>query len=163
MLASPAELNFKPATAPSQVVRCERPKWVHEASERTKKAGVRFERRVLAVLKAQYGDLLEVNPWFMFQEGRETRYCSPDAILHLKRPIVLEIKHSHCTKAFFQLHELYIPVASSFFGHGFRAVEVVKWYDPRIDFPGAIELIASIEKAPYAGTGIHIFNEYLGV
>lgn len=153
---------FRPVTAPKSVVRCEKPGWVREASEGVRKSGIQFERKVLRILKEHYKDELETGPWFMFEENGELRYCSPDAILHLKRPIVLEVKSGHCARAFHQLHHLYIPVISEFYGQQFRAVEIVKWYDPRIDFPGAIELISSIEKAPYYGTGIHIFNEYLG-
>ncbi|NJL72042.1 MAG: hypothetical protein HC888_10870 [Candidatus Competibacteraceae bacterium] len=123
---------------------------------------MRFEKRVLNALKEAYGDALELNPWFMFEENGELRYCSPDAVLHVKRPIALEVKHGHCERAYYQLHRLYIPVLSAFFGEPFRAVEIVKWYDPRTYFPGAIELVSSVEKAPYHGTGIHIFNEYFG-
>jgi hypothetical protein len=153
---------FRPVVAPKSVVRCERPEWIREATEGARRTGIRFEKKVLGALKAQYGEALELNPWFMFEEEGELRYCSPDAILHIKRPVALEVKHGHCERAYHQLHRLYIPVLSEFFGEPFRAVEIVKWYDPRIPFPGNIELVSSVEKAPYCGTGIHIFNEYLG-
>jgi hypothetical protein len=145
------------------VVRCEKPDWVSEAKQGSRGAGVRFERQVLQALKAAYGDQLEMNPWFMFLENNELRYCSPDAILHLNRPVVIEVKNGHCERAYLQLHKLYIPVLQTFFDKPFRAVEIVKWYDPKTHFPGAMELISSVERAPYIGTGIHIFNGNLGV
>jgi hypothetical protein len=89
-------------------------------------------------------------------------WCQPDAFWvcpDLNRITLIEVKLRHCAKAWFQLHQLYLPLLQHIYGTGYdyRTVEVVRWYDPDEPFPEH-QLISEIRMAPKDKTGVHIWK-----
>lgn len=125
--------------------------------------GIYYERKVHEELLRLYPDHYVPSPWFRFTDREVLRWCQPDGLLIdavQGQIIVVEVKHSHIGDAWWKLHKLYIPVAREYFGREwtFRAVEVVRYYDPDITFPFA-KLCEFIHLAPaLPNTGVHILR-----
>lgn len=126
--------------------------------------GIYYEKKVQAELLRLYPDHYLPSPWFKFYDGgKGLRWCQPDGMLidavH-GQIVVVEIKHSHTCDAWWKLHKLYIPVAKAYFGAEwvFRAVEIVRYFDPDIPFPLA-KLSEFIHLSPpLPHTGVHILK-----
>lgn len=114
--------------------------------------GVRYERAAHKHFLGLYGDYYIPNPWIIFRdEGKRRRWCQPDALLfnfYLGTITILEMKYRHTDKAWWQLMKLYLPVMQHIFpGWKFPLVEVVKYYDPSVNFPGGGFLMKCPEEA----------------
>jgi len=109
-----------------------------------RRQGVLYEDKVQSHLLGQYPQGYIASPWIRYRDANhnEEKWCQPDGILvDLRRGkiTIVEVKLRHTDHAWFQLHELYYPVLRRVFKGGswdFRFVEVVRWYDPSIPFPG---------------------------
>lgn len=76
------------------------------------------------------------------------------------RIVVCEIKLRHTVDAYFQLHNLYLPVARVVFpGMDISLCEVVKWYDSSTAFPCAVSLIEDLHTARPGDFSVHIRSE----
>jgi hypothetical protein len=110
----------------------------------------------------RYGDAYTASPWLCFSDGEKTRWCQPDGLLlfpRLRRGIVCEIKYSHTERAWWQVRRLYIPVLQVLLPHiEFRALEIVKWFDPDVRFPEATAFCENPEDAPASAFGIHLIR-----
>ncbi len=125
--------------------------------------GVRYEKKVQALLGDKYGAHYLPSPWINYNDrtaGRP-RWCQPDGLLILPEKseiIICEVKYSHTEAAWWQLRQKYLPVLGKVFGKGwvFKCCEIVRWYDVATMFPGDIKLISDVEKCPVRGVGVHI-------
>lgn len=133
--------------------------------------GVRYEAKVQEYLLDRYPGQYLPGPWLHFAErivGSERaefawRWCQPDGLLvDLEGGIitVIEVKRSHTSDAWWQVRHLYTPVLRKLFPEAlwtFRAVEVVKWFDPATSFPEKTQLCPELLLAP-PNFGIHIWR-----
>ena len=125
------------------------------------KNGRRYEKKIGTRLLSALPSI-ELSPWFEFDSSLGLgRLCQPDAILVGEKELtIFEIKYSHCLEAFWQLSDLYYPVLSSFVDHpNIRLVEIVRSFDPSIQFPIPINLhldLDSILSMPFASDRIHV-------
>ena len=104
------------------------------------------------------------SPWFAFYSStRETvQYCQPDGLLfveELGRVVVCEVKYNHVPDAYFQLNQKYLPVvAAAFPSLEISLCEIVRWYDPAVDFPCKVKLTPDLRKVAPGDFGLHILN-----
>ena len=130
-----------------------------------KARGVRYELKAQEYLLDQFSDHYIPSPWLHFREeaSESFRWCQPDGILlDFERGvcIVLEIKYSHTSDAWWQLRKLYIPVLQKILPPSlwtYELGEIVKWFDPDVAFPEPIRLVDNPMK-PSDVFKIHIFN-----
>ena len=114
----------------------------------------------------RYGYEYVPGPWFRYSvesTPRRQNFVQPDGLLvRLRTGIitVVEVKWSHNVDAYFQLTDRYLPIVRHFFGGDFqyRLLEVVRWYDPGIVFPGAHSLRKDPEGVRPGEVGIHIWK-----
>lgn len=102
--------------------------------------GIRYEKAVHEYLALRYGDLYVASPWIKFFADGKWRWCQPDGLLfrpHDGRLIIIEVKYQHTPDAWWQVRHLYQPVLEFMLPRKlwtYEVCEVVKWYDPAIDF-----------------------------
>lgn len=115
-------------------------------------AGVRYEKRVHAHLLDQFPTTYLPSPWLRFLSGGRWRWCQPDGLifdLDNGRIIVVEVKYSHTSDAWWQVKHLYLPVLKRCFPEHlwtYEACEVVRWFDPMTVFPEPLEMAAQIDQ-----------------
>lgn len=111
-----------------------------------------------------YGDMYIPGPWLQFYDPAQ-RICQPDGLLFDVENgviILIEIKLRHCTEAYWQLKKLYLPVLRDMFPYtlwDIRCIEIVRWYDPDVQWPDNHILRENVEDAPRQGIGVHIYNK----
>lgn len=127
--------------------------------------GVRYEKKVHGMLDGMYGECYFSSPWFLFQEAGapRARWCQPDGLLILPkagRIIIVEVKYQHTSDAWWQLRKLYLPVVRKAFGDDwtYDVCEVVKWYDPAIQFPERVRRARDLEVVHGGEFGVHIWK-----
>jgi hypothetical protein len=133
-----------------------------------RRKGVLFEREVQKVLCAAGQGLYFPSPWIIYRTAAEPArdcWCQPDGLLF--RPIrgqiyIIECKLSHTAEAWWQLREVYEPVLSAMFPKNLwdlRFVEVVRWYNPDVWFPGRHYLRKRITQVERGETGVVIWSK----
>lgn len=123
------------------------------ASER----GLEYESFVLDWLEESYGESFLPSPWFRYMElDHIVRYAQPDGILldlRAGRIVLVEIKLQHVDKAYFQLVNLYLPLAKKIFDPSiwsFSVIEICEWLDGVSYFPVPIlEARSPAEASPF--------------
>jgi len=114
--------------------------------------GIRYERRVHAHLLELFPDTYLPSPWLHFKSAGRWRWCQPDGLLFdlaHGRIIIVEVKYSHTSDAWWQVRRLYLPVLRKCFPEGlwrFEACEVVRWFDPLTHFPEPLEMAAEVDQ-----------------
>ena len=128
------------------------------------KLGVRYERKVHARLEQSYGLEYFPSPWFAYHYRGKIRYCQPDAILALdprRTLLIVEVKYSHTSDAYWQLENVYLPVLRTFLGASswsLATVEICKWFDATIQFPCPVALCEDLTQARTHSFNVHILN-----
>lgn len=120
------------------------------------KEGLRYERKVQDVLEAIYGSDYRVSPSIMYRDRLGLRRAIPDGLLRIGDTLVIvEIKLTHCERAWWQLMRLYVPLVQRLAGPGVRIapVEICRSYDPAVSFPSG-ELIESLHRTPPGVPGV---------
>lgn len=152
----PAPLAFHPA---GNVVFAElagkNPPFIRQRRYSGRRAeGVRYERKVQKMLLEAFPETYVPSPWLRFrsEDSEKARWCQPDGlIINFETGIIniVEVKYSHTSDAWWQTRKLYAPVLRAIFPAAlwcFQFCEIVKWYDPAIAFPEAVELAAEPDK-----------------
>jgi hypothetical protein len=126
---------------------------------------VRYERKVHARMEELYDLCYVPSTWFAYHWSGRIRYCQPDALLVLperKILLILEVKYSHTADAFWQLEHVYLPVLRCFLGPSnlwqLATVEVVKWFDPAVQFPCRVRLCEDLTQVRVNDFNVHILN-----
>ena len=126
---------------PSGVRFANSPGFRQVAKRGAKRAGLAFERDCHDKL-GQWYDTYMPGPWFQFYASGRTRHAQPDGLIFdfSKREIILvEIKLSHCARAFRQLELLYGPLVSAIFPDwSIRRFEVCRHFDPAVRLPSKL-------------------------
>lgn len=125
--------------------------------------GIKYEERAKKYLERVFGYEFVPGPWLVFTNETGTRYCQPDGLrIDVQRGLItiIEIKYAHTDGAYYQLHALYHPVLRAAFGRQweFRMLEVVRWYDPRTNFPGHHTLAKDVKSLAPNTTNVHIYR-----
>jgi hypothetical protein len=121
-----------------------------------KRVGLDYERKVLDVLSAIYGDKFVCAPAIRYEYRRKSRLAIPDGILRLSREniIIVEVKLSHTLEVWEQLVERYATLVRSLErGATVRTVEVCRYYNPDIPVPHT--LTQSLHRP---GTGLEVMQ-----
>lgn len=108
----------------------------HPARRGRKRQGLIYQAKAGAHLNDRYAPHFRDGPWVIFNGNR---WCQPDGLLIVpehSKIVVAEIKLRHCSEAWFQLFELYIPVVQVLFPSWLIVgVEICKWFDPASSVP----------------------------
>jgi hypothetical protein len=115
-----------------------------------KAAGIRYERKIQAKMEAEY-PLFLAHPCMRFHGRFGSELCIPDGIvISEQRPdllTIVEIKLRHTSDAWYQLHDLYLPVAKKAFpSHTIQLLEICKFYDPAIKLPRPIVPLENVRR-----------------
>ena len=125
--------------------------------------GVRYEKKVHEEMLRLFPEWYLPSPWFEFYDRHGRRWCQPDGLLidlTQREIVIIEVKSSHTGEAWWKLWRMYLPVVQKVFGPDFRyrCLEIVRYYDPDILFPGA-KLCEHMHLAPTCpATGVHIMR-----
>ena len=119
------------------------PRWTDESPRSivhcrgAKKVGLHYERRVLDVLSAIYGDKFLPSPVIRYDVGRQSKAAIPDGVLRIGGwVVVIEIKLSHTERVWGQLMERYAPLVRALEpGATVRTVEICRYYNPDLPIP----------------------------
>jgi hypothetical protein len=113
-----------------------------------KKVGLMYERRVLDVLSAIYGEHFKVSPAIEYVRRGKRRLAIPDGLLYFEdHLVVVEVKLAHTELVWDQLIERYRPLVRLLHPHlRVRTVEICRSYDPAINIPHS--LITSLHSGP---------------
>ena len=159
----PKPVNFRPADRVRKArFSDEEPPFLNRpARHGRKQQGILYEQRCHAYLGERYSVHFLSAPWIIFEDALGLRWCQPDGIIFDVRPgriICTEIKLRHCSEAYFQLFELYIPVLSVIFPKwSIRGCEVCRWFDPKEPTPEAPTMRKNPVDALEGKFNVHIF------
>lgn len=129
--------------------------------------GIKYEAAVQQHMQRIFPYGYMPSPWLRFETHEGMKFCQADGILvELSAGIItiIEVKYQHTTDAWWQLRRLYQPVLEHIFAGTdwqFRVVEIVKWYDPAVQWPEQIQRVEDLEQAfklPADTTGVHIWK-----
>lgn len=104
------------------------------------RAGIRYERKALAFLQKEFGRDFIPSRWFRYETSESSqRYCQVDGMLQINNLlVVVEIKVTFTSDAWWQLRKLYEPVVRMAMKPSRMALMVVcKSFDPAVPFPEA--------------------------
>lgn len=115
-------------------------------------AGLRYERKVFRKLEKGFPGFISHLP-FTFTSPRGREVAIPDGVIFgtegpgkPARLTIIEVKLRHTVDAWYQLHQLYLPVvAEAFPGFRIKVLEICKWYDPSVKLPGNFEIVRDLE------------------
>jgi len=131
----------------------------HPPRRGRKRQGLIYQARAGAWLLDRYKPNFKFSPWVIFNGDR---WCQPDGLLldpGEGRIVVTEIKLRHCSEAWYQLFELYIPVVQALFpGWTIAGCEVCKWYDPAERTPDQPVLRENPADAIIGKFNVHIYS-----
>lgn len=139
-----------------------KPFFIRRGRKRGRRAlGVKYEARGHEHFQAEFGERYVASPWFSFHDAGELRYCEADGLLFdWERGVItiVEFKYQHTTNAWWQLEHLYEPIIRALFPDWDVAkLEVVKWYDPDVNFP-RFKFCANIDTLKNGELGVHIWK-----
>jgi len=114
------------------------------------KAGIRYERKVVAELSAEFGKEFSPSLWFKFDDRHATgRWCQVDGLRKTEISLtIFEVKSRFISDAGYQLRHLYLPVVRCAFPNlPIHLVVICKSFDPWTAFPEAYSLIPSLNES----------------
>lgn len=114
---------------------------------RAQRLGLAYEERVHDILSSIYDVDYRAHPALVFEDRRGYRRAIPDGILKLGRTlVVVEIKLTHCERAWWQLRRLYIPLLSRLTHEDVivRGVEICMNFDPDLRWPDKFDVLKSL-------------------
>jgi len=106
------------------------------------KRGLRFQAEVSRKLSGLLGSDVDVQiqPWFAFTSrgSIRRRFCSPDLLCTSSRQtLIIEVKYSLCSEAYWQLVHLYRPVVETWIGRPASLAVIARLVDPSVALPCA--------------------------
>jgi hypothetical protein len=131
-----------------------------------RRSGQIYEARAQQFFQQAYEDFYLPSPWLAFRTraAPHLQYCQPDGLLFLPDKfaiVVVEFKLRHTANAYWQVHNLYIPVLEKIFEGRkwhFRKLEVTRWYDCNEYFPEDVILVEDPLITPRRHMGVHIWK-----
>lgn len=113
-----------------------------------KKAGLRYERKVISLLNECFEGLLP-HQWFKWtDETGVPRWCQTDAVLPCADGVIIfEVKIRGTGDAWWQLHQKYRPVVEQAIGKPARAlVQICRSFDPAVPYPCEVHHLEDISQ-----------------
>ena len=152
--------GFNPVREPYGItLLSSRPKFIPKIPESQQSAsmrkGMRYERMIKSIFSRAFRESYCHGQWIEFQERGIKRWCQVDGIWvdrERKLLTIFEIKYRHTMKAWWQLRRLYSPILWRYLRElGEREFkiaicEVVKVFDPSVEFPEEVSLISNVEE-----------------
>jgi hypothetical protein len=124
-----------------------------------RRQGLIYQAKAGVYLNDRYSPHFRNGPWVIFNGDR---WCQPDGLLidvEKSRIIVTEFKLKHCSEAWYQLFELYIPVVRNLFpGWEVVGVEICRWFDPATRVPATPVMRMNPFDALPDVFNVHIWN-----
>ena len=114
------------------------------------KAGVHFEKAMSARFATEFEPFYYYNIWFKYssESYRTEKFAEPDGLLFdIERGIItiVEIKLRHCTKAWWQLRQLYQPILQFLFPDWkIEVCEVFRYANPNEKIPEKMFFVKDI-------------------
>lgn len=109
------------------------------------RAGLRYERKVKAELQKRLGEAFRPGLWFKFESDSEAspRWCQVDGLMVQQDHVtIFEMKTRNFPEAWWQLHELYVPVVRrAFYAKTVATVLICRTFDPMVRFPQEARLL----------------------
>lgn len=117
----------------------------HTARQRE---GIRYEQKVLDALVDIFPLACLPSPWLFFYDRGHYRRCQPDALLFFPRRVtIVEVKLTHCAKAWWQLRRLYEPVVAKVFpSRRVELVEIATAFDPAVATPEPFTIMKELDE-----------------
>lgn len=150
----PPPPHFRALQGRPKFLRLEANPWAKSRGDTVARMnGLRYEGKVQNKLQRTFGDYLQ-SPAIYFEDQSGLRFVVPDGlIIRPNRVYVIEIKSQHMPEAWWQLHELYLPILRSRnAARPISCLEIVKSYDPSMPFPCSVDMVKSDEIAAYKGS-----------
>ena len=121
----------------------------------TKRLGLQFERRVVDVLSAIYGDAFTPSQGIRYKVRNEPALAILDGVLRLgDQLVIIEVKLAHTVRVWEQLMLRYATLVRALEPQRqVRTVEVCRSYDPAVSLPGPHELIHVLPRTPRLARG----------
>lgn len=163
MSLPPQPSRFQPARGILRAEFTTPPFLRHKRYSGRRAQGVRYEKLVQEYLGWRYGDLYLPSPWIKFFAEGKWRWCQPDGVLFVPeqgRIVIVEVKYQHTLDAWWQVRHLYQPVLEHMFPNllwKYEVCEVVKWYDPAIQYPERVVLAQEVDM-PHRDFKVHIWK-----
>lgn len=112
------------------------------------KAGLRYEKKILAALQEQFGPRFQESPTIYFEDQESSFRCIPDGLIRgLRGTLILEIKSQHMPESWWQLRKKYEPVLRWMFpGQPVLLLEICRSLDISMPYPEKFEIISSVEE-----------------
>ena len=142
----PKPAKFTPAQSILHAEFTDPPEFKKRVYRGRRALGVRYEKLVQEYLQFRFGGLYLPSPWIKFFGDGRWRWCQPDGVLFQPARgaiVIVECKYQHTLDAWWQVRHLYQPVLEHIFPRTlwkYEACEIVKWYDPAIQFPEPVVL-----------------------
>jgi hypothetical protein len=110
------------------------------------KAGLRYERKVIAELIHEYPEGLLPHQWFKWEDDSGLHWCQLDALHYAPDVLTLfEVKSRFTSDAWHQLRRLYEPVTRrAYYMTPARCVIICRNFDPWTRFPEPYTVITSL-------------------
>lgn len=119
------------------------------------KLGLRYEQKIHDILGSIYGETYAPSPAILFEDRSGLRRAIPDGILRFPdRTVIVEVKYTHCEKAWWQLNRLYAPLILRLIPLPIFLCEIVHSFDPDVAWPLPPVLSTSLHKLPIGTTGV---------
>ncbi len=108
------------------------------------RAGKRYERKVQKRLSSLLPGY-RASPWFKYVNNEGMFFCQPDGILHCgDLTMIVEVKYSFCSDAWWQLRKLYEPVVrSACKPKNILLVLICRNYDGAVGFPEPVVVLSA--------------------
>lgn len=130
------------------------------------KLGLAYQTKVQNALKKEFTDSkykLYTNQWFEYlTTDVKQKYCEIDAFLispDSRRLYLFEIKYKHTEIAYFQMHNLYMPVLKAWKPKiTIHPIELVRWYDANTPYPTRITMCSNPLLSDFTKFNVKIWN-----
>ena len=113
--------------------------------------GLKYEKEVHEHIKGIFGNSYKsgiVCEYLETKYGRR-RFCEMDGLLidkESQKGVIVEVKLSHTSDAYFQTEKLYLPIARKIWPKvKFRSLEVCRSFDPSMPFPVRTKVLFDLQ------------------
>lgn len=107
-------------------------------------------------------------PWFRYRVDGHPKwlYAQPDGLLfdfYKQLVVIVEMKYNHCSEAYFQMFDKYIPIVNHWLNARERlwelaCCEMVYWYDRAVVTPKEVTLRKFPHQARPGEMAVHIWR-----